>query len=85
MSIEFVFRLIGMILLGIAGAIWGNSLGKELQSNPITTAVVVGLVGALAGLILTPYFTTRPVRTLRKNSRHDRKRRTPPQASDRTA
>ncbi len=66
MSIEFVFRLIGMILLGIAGAIWGNSLGKELQSNPITTAVVVGLVGALAGLILTPYFTTRPVRALRK-------------------
>ena len=66
MSIEFIFRLIGMVLLGIAGAIWGNSLGKELQSNPITTAVVVGLVGALAGLILTPYFTTRPVRALRK-------------------
>ncbi len=66
MSVEFIFRLIGMISLGIAGAIWGNSLGKELQSNPITTAVVVGLVGALAGLILTPYFTTRPVRALRK-------------------
>ena len=32
---------------------------------PLFTAVIFGLIGALAGLILTPYITTRPVRAFR--------------------
>ena len=66
MSADFVARLVGMIVIGIAGAYWGASLGIDLPggSAPLY-AVIVGLLGALFGLILTPYFTTRPARSLR--------------------
>ncbi len=67
MSFEFVLRIIGMIALGIGGGFWGFDLAR---ANPevadvYATTMVLGLVGALAGLILTPYFTTRPSRSLR--------------------
>jgi uncharacterized protein YacL len=66
MSVEFIFRIIGMIVLGIAG----GYLGAELsQYNPMMeaarTVLVSALTGALAGLVLTPYLTTRPARALR--------------------
>ena len=67
MSIEFILRIIGMVVLALAGGIWGFEISK---ANPTTTdpyiaTTVFGLVGALAGFILTPYFTTRPARALR--------------------
>jgi len=67
MSFEFILRLIGMVVLAIAGGFWGFDISK---SNPGTTdayitTMVFGLVGALTGIILTPYFTTRPVRAMR--------------------
>src|SRR5512143_4116689 len=65
MTSEFGLRLVGMVLLALAGA----RLGVELVTPPLTTEVFVlifGLVGALAGLILTPYFTTRPARLARQ-------------------
>ena len=66
MSVEFIFRIIGMIVLGIAG----GYLGAELsQYNPmmeaIRTILLSALTGALAGIVLTPYVTTRPARALR--------------------
>jgi uncharacterized protein YacL len=64
MSIEFIFRIIGMIVLGIAG----GYLGAELSPyNPMETIRVMlsALTGRLAGIVLTPYFTTRPARALR--------------------
>jgi uncharacterized protein YacL len=71
MSIEFVFRLIGMVVMAIAGVVWGQSLGVTAASTPTPGAMTVeqytftfGLVGSLIGLILTPYFTTRPVRKI---------------------
>ena len=71
MSIEFVFRLIGMIVLAVAGVIWGQNLGTAANTAATPGMLTVeqytftfGLVGALAGLILTPYFTTRPVRAI---------------------
>jgi uncharacterized protein YacL len=64
MSVEFIFRLIGMVVLSVLGAYWGIYLG-ELTGGPSDLyAVVIGLVGALVGLILTPFVTTRPARTL---------------------
>lgn len=66
MSTEFVFRLIGMVGLAILGGIWGASVGEEIGESPTFYATVIGLVAGLAGLILTPYFTTRPVRYLRR-------------------
>lgn len=73
MSTDFIVRLIGMIVLAIIGIMGGISLGKlaNLTPGPSTFSVewyafTIGLVGALAGLVLTPYLTTRPMRAVRK-------------------
>ncbi|RJP48299.1 MAG: TRAM domain-containing protein [Anaerolineaceae bacterium] len=65
MSFEFILRIIGMIVLSIAGGYWGFSLSIFTQSDAARTTLIFGLVGALTGLILTPYLTTRPARALR--------------------
>ncbi len=62
-SLEFIFRLVGMIVLSISGVYLGRDLG-DLAGNRDLYAVVLGLVGALAGLVLTPFVTTRPARYL---------------------
>lgn len=73
MSAEFIFRLFGMVLMAIVGGIWGQRLGTIINANPSPDAMPVdqfrflfGLLGALIGLILTPYFTTRPATAIRK-------------------
>jgi len=69
MSTDFVARLAGMIVFGIAGAYLGSYLGADVfrvsqASQPLYTAVM-GMLGALTGLVLTPYLSTHPMRTLR--------------------
>lgn len=67
-SIEFFFRLIGAVAIGIAsaymGAVFSELLGVESQRQ--FYVVLLGLVGILTGLILTPYLTTRPLRHIRE-------------------
>ncbi len=65
MSIEFVFRLIGMAVLAILGVYTGIEFGQFNEGLTLTYAVTFALTGALIGLILTPYLTTRPMRSLR--------------------
>lgn len=72
MSSEFILRLIGMIIFAVLGVYWGTSLGRLANINPSPNtftveqyAFTLGLVGALAGLILTPFITTRPLTALR--------------------
>ncbi len=72
MSIEFIFRLIGMIIFAIIGVIWGVQLGQIANSGDGVTsfsveeyAFTIGLLGALIGLILTPLITIRPVKAIR--------------------
>ena len=69
MSSDFVVRIVGMFALGISAVYLGISFGTSLsasQSEIIFYAVVFGLVGALVGLILSPYITTRPARAIRQ-------------------
>lgn len=66
MSIEFFFRIIGMILLSIGGAWFGVYFSSLSGEDPVSRAVAFGMVGAVAGLVLTPYLTTRPMRAIRK-------------------
>lgn len=69
MSSDFLVRIVGMIVLGISGIYLGISLGAGIsasQTDMAFYAVMFGLVGALAGLILSPYFTTRPARAIRR-------------------
>jgi len=72
MSTEFIIRLIGMIVFTTIGVAWGTSLGRAANVNPSPNtmsveqfAIIIGLVGALAGIILTPFITTRPIRAIR--------------------
>lgn len=65
MSSDFVMRLFGMIIFSIVGAYIGNWIGRFDAQQQLLSVLTFGLVGALFGLILTPYFTTRPLRGLR--------------------
>ncbi len=65
MSTEFFLRIIFMILFAIAGGIWGHDVSVLNPSQAIRTTLGFASLGALAGLLFTPYFTTRPARALR--------------------
>jgi uncharacterized protein YacL len=69
MSADFVARLIGMIVFSIFGVYLGAYLGRLANLSPgdytfsvEQYAFTIGLVGALTGLILTPFLSTRPLR-----------------------
>ncbi len=64
MSTDFIFRLLGMVIFSIVGAYWGNWLGRFNTDLQLVYTLTISLVGALFGLVLTPYFTTRPIRSL---------------------
>lgn len=66
MSVEFIFRIIGMLLFAILGIYLGESVARLGDPNNLLYyQILLSLVGALAGLILTPFLTTRPVKALR--------------------
>jgi uncharacterized protein YacL len=65
MSIEFILRLVFMILFGLIAGFWGYGFGGGDLQESLRYASIIGLLGALAGLVLTPYFTTRPARSVR--------------------
>ena len=70
MSIEFIFRIFGMLIVAVFGWIFGGYASRIPPFNPsqiLLYEVVFGLVGALAGLVLTPYITTRPARYIRNS------------------
>jgi uncharacterized protein YacL len=66
MSIEFLFRIVGMFVFAIGGVILGVRLASLAEGPPELWGMVLALLGALLGLVLTPYLTTRPVRVIRK-------------------
>jgi uncharacterized protein YacL len=68
-SVEFILRLIGMVLVAIFGWSFGGWAARIEPFDPrqeLLYRTVFGLVGALAGLVLTPYVTTRPARAIRR-------------------
>jgi uncharacterized protein YacL len=65
MSFEFILRIIAMFALAVAGGFWGFRISEFNPNQAASNTLVSGLVGALVGLILTPYFTTRPAKYLR--------------------
>jgi len=67
MSVEFIFRIIGMILFSIGGGYFGAAISRysSLHSDAVRIIWTSVLIGALAGIVVTPYITTRPVRVLR--------------------
>lgn len=66
MSSDFIARILGMVIIAALGVYWGQSIGGFGGYTGEIYAVTFGLLGALIGLVLTPYFTTRPIRRIRK-------------------
>jgi uncharacterized protein YacL len=54
-----------MILFGVAGIYGGTYYARLAGTDPELMAQVFGLVGVLAGLVLTPWLTVRPIRATR--------------------
>jgi uncharacterized protein YacL len=65
MSFEFFLRVLGMLLFGFAGGYSGFYLPRINPGDDIRNTVLLAMVGAVAGLVLTPYFTTRPARAMK--------------------
>jgi uncharacterized protein YacL len=65
MSAEFILRIFGMFIMAVAGGYWGFDLARLNPSEAYRTTAIFTLIGALTGLILTPYVTTRPARAIR--------------------
>ncbi len=65
MSLEFFVRVLGMIALAVGGTYLGVHLSELAKGPAELWGSVFALVGALMGLVVTPFLTTRPVRALR--------------------
>ncbi len=65
MSIDFIFRLLGMVVFAILIGWGGAVLSQPLSGARLVYTVILGLVGALVGLVLTPYVTIVPLRRIR--------------------
>lgn len=72
MSVDFIFRIIGLIVFAVAGGFLGNYIGTVANANPSPNTMpleqfrlLFGILGGLFGLALTPYFTTRPAKAIR--------------------
>ncbi len=66
MSLDFSVRIIGMIVFMFLGGYWGYWFGTSAKESLVVYTLGIGLVGALFGLVATPYFTVRPMRALRQ-------------------
>ncbi len=69
MSADFISRIIGMLVLAVAGVFLGIYLAAQLNGEPYQYVAIFFLIGALAGLVLTPYFSVRPFLALRRRIR----------------
>ena len=65
MSVEFVLRIVGMFAFAVGGLYLGTYLSGPAGGIPQQWATVFGLLGALMGLVVTPFLTTRPMRSIR--------------------
>jgi uncharacterized protein YacL len=66
MSIEFTFRIVGMVVAALLGARFGVSAAPTIGLPADVSSLLFALIGVLFGLIITPYITIRPVRAISK-------------------
>ena len=59
MSFEFILRIVGMIVLSIIGGYWGYDIARSIPNEVAGYTMGFALLGALSGLLFTPYITTR--------------------------
>jgi uncharacterized protein YacL len=61
MSLDFISRMLGMVIFSIVGARFGLAASGWLSLPDVGASFLFGLVGTLFGLIMTPWLTVRPV------------------------
>jgi uncharacterized protein YacL len=66
MTIDFTFRIIGMVIFAVLGARFGVSSADALNLPEDANGLIFALVGALTGLIISPWITTRPALSMRR-------------------
>lgn len=69
MTADFISRMIGMLLFAVLGARLGVEAAAAFGLDELSTSFIFSLTGVLFGLIITPWITTRPVRSLSKSIR----------------
>lgn len=60
MSVEFVFRLVGMVIFALIGVQSIAFFRPESPAESVRSIIALTLAGAALGLLLAPYLTTRP-------------------------
>jgi uncharacterized protein YacL len=68
MNVEFLLRIIGMVVFAALGWRIGDALGSGADAQ-IRYVIVLALAGAALGLLITPWITIRPYRWARKSIR----------------
>ncbi len=69
MSVEFIFRIIGMIIFGFGGTALGIRLvdaGGVSRQDGLVAIIVSTLAGGLVGFIIMPFLSTRPYRAAQR-------------------
>ena len=66
MSVEFVFRLAGMVVFAIIGVQSINLFRPQDPELSSRLIIVLTLAGAGLGLLIAPYLTTRPFHAIRR-------------------
>jgi len=74
MSVELIFRLIGLILFGTVGVFLGETLGTLIQeiwpTNPLSIIVyqiITTLLVGFLGFLIAPWISIRPINAIRKS------------------
>lgn len=67
MSLDFISRIVGMIIFALIGARVGIDIAPFIGYPQEGSATLFAMFGVLMGLILTPWLTVRPFRILRRS------------------
>lgn len=68
-TVDFLSRIVGLFVFTILGARVGAEISSTLEIPSDASALVFGLVGALFGLIMTPWVIVRPVQFANQSTR----------------
>lgn len=66
MTIDFASRLLGLVIFGFIGARLGIDIAPILDIDELAISFILALVGVLFGLVLTPWLTIYPLRSLQR-------------------
>lgn len=67
MTPDFTSRMIGLVVFTFLGIRLGMDIAITVDLPSDSTAFAFGLVGALFGLVMTPWVTVRPIRAIRRS------------------